>query len=165
LKDAIVQRVKHAQNELVRSWQRKLFDDPDVTEIPANIEDLVHLIITRPNYKTRKQDVESSEYEILSLHNVYRWEQRTIGSETVTLFPDGIDLEEIDCDCLNSCVDDIDDWVYGALLGQINRGKKLMIREYHPIIMAAPDISTMPATEEGLINMIIARDDYQRLRG
>ena len=161
LRDAIVERVKQSQNELVRSWQRKLFDDPDVTELPANTEDLVHLIVARPDYKTRKQDIESSDYETLNLHNVYRWEQRTIGSDTVTLFSDGIDLDETDCDCLKHCVDDIDDWIYGALLGQINRGKKQMIREWQPIILDDPDVSTMPATEEGLINMIVNRDDYQ----
>ena len=161
LKDAIVERVKHSQNELVRSWQPKLFADPAITELPANTEDLVHLIIARPDYKTRKQDIESSEHETLNLHNIYRWEQRTIGRDTVTLFSDGIDLEETDCDCLKHCVDDIDDWICGALLGQINRGKKQMIREWQPIILDDSDISTMPATEEGLINMIVARDDYQ----
>ena len=113
------------------------------------------------NSKTRKQDIESSEHETLNLHNIYRWEQRTIGSDTVTLFSDGIDLEETDCDCLKHCVDDIDDWICGALLGQINRGKKRMLKEWQPIILDDPDISTMPATEEGLINMIVARDDYK----
>ena len=57
LKDAIVERVKHSQNELVSSWQPKLFADPAITELPANTEDLVHLIIARPDYKTRKQDI------------------------------------------------------------------------------------------------------------
>ena len=161
LKDAIVARVKYSQNELVRSWQPKLFADPVITELPANTEDLVHLIIARPDYKTRKQDIESSEHETLNLHNIYRWEQRIIGSDTVTLFPEGIELEEIDCNCLNHCVDDIDDWIYGALLGQINRGKKRMLQEWQSIILADPDVSTMPATEEGLINMIVAREDYK----
>ena len=163
LKDAIVERVKHSQNELVRSWQPKLFADSDIAELPANTEDLVHLIIARPDYKTRKQDVESSDSATLNLHNIYRWEQRIIGDDTVTLFPDGIDLEEIDCNYLNHCVDDISDWICGALLGQINRGKKRMIKEWQPIILDDPDIITMPATEDGLINMIVARDDYKAI--
>jgi len=36
-----------------------------------------------------------------------------------------------------------------------------MLREWQPIILADPDISTMPATEDGLIDMIVSRDDYQ----
>ena len=36
-----------------------------------------------------------------------------------------------------------------------------MIREWQPIILADPEVFTMPATEEGLINMIVNRDDYQ----
>mgnify|MGYP003134642348 FL=1 len=36
-----------------------------------------------------------------------------------------------------------------------------MIKEWQPIILDDPDISTMPATEEGLINMIVNRDDYK----
>jgi len=40
-----------------------------------------------------------------------------------------------------------------------------MISQYHPIIMADPSVTTMPATEDGLITMILARSDYQRLGG
>jgi hypothetical protein len=48
-------------------------------------------------------------------------------------------------------------------MGQVNRGKKKMIRQYHPIIMADSSVTTMPATEDGLITMILARSDYQSL--
>jgi hypothetical protein len=54
---------------------------------------------------------------------------------------------------------------HGAVLGRINKGKKKMLAQYHPIIMADPSVTTMPATEDGLINMIVARSDYQRLGG
>ena len=59
----------------------------------------------------------------------------------------------------------IRDRVIGALMGQVNRGKKKMIAQYHPIIMADSSVTTMPATEDGLITMILARSDYQRLGG
>jgi len=80
---------------------------------------------------------------------------------TVTLFSSGIDLTDVDVNCIMAYVQDLDDLIYGALMGQINRGKKLMLREWQPIILADPDISTMPATEDGLIDMIVSRDDYQ----
>ena len=72
-------------------------------------------------------------------------------------------MDDQDCGCILAYVQDLDDWIIGALLGQINRGKKNMIREWKPIILADPSVTTMPATEDGLITMIVARDDYQRL--
>jgi len=81
----------------------------------------------------------------------------------VTLFPSGIDLADVDVNCIMAFVQDLDNWVIGALMGQINRGKKKMISQYHPIIMADPSVPTTPATEDGLITMILARDDYHRL--
>jgi hypothetical protein len=84
---------------------------------------------------------------------------------TVTLFESGIDLSETDTNCIMAYVQDLEDWVIGALMGQVNRGKKLMIRKWHPIIMADSSVTTMPATEDGLVAMIVARDDYQRIGG
>ena len=72
-----------------------------------------------------------------------------------------MDLIDEDCHCILAYVQDLDDWVLGALLGQINRGKKRMIKEYHPIIMDDPNVTIMPATEDELIAMIVARDDYK----
>ena len=83
----------------------------------------------------------------------------------MTLFASGIDLTDIDCDCILAYVQDLSDWVIGALMGQVNRGKKRMITKYEPIIRADPSVTTMPGTEDGLINMIVARSDYQRLGG
>ena len=75
------------------------------------------------------------------------------GDATVTLFADGIDLTDIDVACILAYVQDISDWVIGALMGQVNRGKKKMIAQYHPIILAESSVTTMPATENGLIEM------------
>ena len=83
----------------------------------------------------------------------------------MTLFASGIDLTDTDVNCILAYVQDLEDWVIGALMGQVNRGKKLMIAKYEPIIRADPSVATMPATEDGLIDMIVARSDYQRLGG
>ena len=78
----------------------------------------------------------------------------------MTLFASGIDLTDTDTNCILAYVQDLSDWAIGALMGQINRGKKKMIAQYEPIIRADPAVTTMPATEDGLITMIVARSDY-----
>ena len=83
----------------------------------------------------------------------------------MTLFASGINLADTDVNCIMAYTQDLSDWVIGCLMGQVNRGKKQMIAKYEPIIRADPSVTTMPATEDGLINMIVARSDYQRLGG
>jgi len=83
--------------------------------------------------------------------------------KTVTLFSSGITIPDLSANCVLAYVQNLEEWVIGAVLGMVNRGKKKMIKQYHPIIMADPSVTTMPATEDGLIEMILARDDYQRL--
>jgi hypothetical protein len=79
------------------------------------------------------------------------------------LFSSGITIPDLSGNCILAYVQNIEEWVYGGLLGMINRGKKKMIAKYHPIIMDDASVTVMPATEDGLITMILARDDYQRL--
>ena len=86
----------------------------------------------------------------------------TRSGSTVTLFSSGITIPDLSGNCILAYVQNIEEWVYGALLGMINRGKKKMITKYHPIIMADASVATMPATEDGLITMILARADYTR---
>jgi len=134
------------------------------------------IFYVRDDYKTRLQrDADEDSPVLLSKHNIAKFEgtsrvgltvkrpDRVPSDATVTLFPDGLDLSDIDCHCILAYVQDLSDWVIGALMGQINRGKKKMIGTWKPIILADPDVTTMPATEEGLINMIVARDDYKAM--
>jgi hypothetical protein len=79
------------------------------------------------------------------------------------LFSSGITIPDLSANCVLAYVQNLEEWVYGAVLGMVNRGKKKMIAKYHPIIMADASVTTMPATEDGLITRILARADYQRL--
>ena len=159
---------------MIKEWTPLLFNDESITELPADEHALCALIMARNDYKTRLQrDADEDPPVPQYRHNLNKFEgtsrvgltvrrpDRVPSDATVTLFPAGLDLSEIDVNCILAYVQDLYDWVIGALLGQINRGKKTMIETWKPIILADPDISTMPATEEGLINMIVARDDYQ----
>ena len=163
---AITEKVRLRRDALINEWRPRLFADPSVTELPANSSSLAELIMARDDYKTRVQrDAAEDPPVSTGPDNTARYAAVTRSGTTVTLFPSGINLADVDANCILAYVQDLDDWIYGALLGQINRGKKQMIAQYHPIILADPSVTTMPATEDGLINMIIARSDYQRLGG
>jgi len=171
----ITEKARLRRVVLIDEWQPRLFADESVTELPASDHEMCALIMARDDYKTRlQQDASQSSSVLLSKHATAKFEgtsragmairraDRVPGDATVTLFADGIDLDDIDVNCILAYVQDLDDWVIGALMGQINRGKKKMIAKYRPIILADPSVTTMPATEDGLINMIVARNDYQR---
>jgi hypothetical protein len=56
---------------------------------------------------------------------------------------------------------DIDDWVQKAVAGKINNCKKRMAVQATAVLKADSDVETMPATDDGLIAALLARDDYK----
>jgi len=56
---------------------------------------------------------------------------------------------------------DIDDWVQKAVLGKINNCKKRMAQSATVVLKADDSVETMPATDDGLITALLARDDYK----
>ena len=82
---------------------------------------------------------------------------------TVSLFAGGIDIPDEDADCILAYVYDLEDWILGALLGHINRGKKKMIETFMPWLMADDDVPVIPANEEGLITLITSRGYYMTI--
>jgi hypothetical protein len=178
LRGAIAQKAFSRRDALIEEWRPRLFADASVTELPANDDELCALIMSRDDYKTRLQQDAAQDPPIpLSRHATAKFAgtsrvgltvrrpDRVPGDATVTLFPSGVNLADMDVNCIMAYVQDLEDWAIGALLGQINRGRKKMVSKYHPIILADSSVTTMPGTEDGLINMIVARSDYQRLSG
>jgi hypothetical protein len=166
LRGAITEKARLRQAALIAEWRPRLFADPAVTELPADARQLCDLIMARSDYKTRVQrDAAQTPPESADRHHIARHAAIDRSGSTVTLFSSGIDLSDIDAGCILAYVQVLEDWVLGGLLGQINRGRKKMLAQYHPIILADSSVTTMPATEDGLITMIIARSDYQRLGG
>ena len=159
----ITEKARVRREALIAEWRPKLFADPAVTELPTDTAALCDLIMSRSDYKTRlQQDAAQSPSVATTTSNTAKHAAVDRSGTTATLFASGINLADTDVNCILAYVQDLSDWVLGCLLGQINRGKKKMIAKYHPIILADPAVTTMPATEAGLINMIVARSDYTR---
>ena len=55
----------------------------------------------------------------------------------------------------------IDDWVQAAVLGKINNCKKRMAGQATEVLKADAAVENMPATDDGLITALLARDDYK----
>ena len=56
---------------------------------------------------------------------------------------------------------DIQDWVDKAIDGKVSNCKTRMLREWNPRLTADPDVESIPADDDKLIEMIVARDDYE----
>ena len=166
LTGAIAEKAERRRDALIKEWRPTLYADASVTELPADADDLATLIIARSDYKTRtQQDAAADPVVATSTTQKDKYDAVSRSGSTVTLFSSGITIADLSGNCILAYVQNIEEWVYGAVLGMVNRGKKKMIAQYHPIIMADASVTTMPATEDGLITMILARSDYQRLGG
>jgi hypothetical protein len=159
----IAEKAMTRRDALIEEWRPRLYADASVTELPANADSLATLILARDDYKTRAQkDAAADPPEPTSTHARDKYAAVTRSGSTVTLFSSGITIVDLSANCILAYVQNLEEWVIGALMGQVNRGKKKMISKYHPIIMADASVTTMPATEDGLITMILARADYTR---
>ena len=164
LSSTIAEKARLRRDALIEEWRPRLYADDSVTELPANSDDLATLILARSDYKTRlQQDSAADPVIATSTTQKDKYDAVTRSGSTVTLFSSGITIADLSGNVILAYVQNLEEWVIGALMGQVNHGKKKMIAQYHPIIMADSSVTTMPATEDGLITMILARDDYQRL--
>jgi hypothetical protein len=73
----------------------------------------------------------------------------------------GKTLSTIEESVLKNSLLDIQDWWDNALAGKINTCKKRMIKEWYSKLMADPSVESIPANEEDLVALIVARDDYK----
>jgi hypothetical protein len=163
---AITEKARLRRDALIEEWRPRLYADASVTELPANPDDLATLIFARSDYKTRaQQDAAADPVVATSTTQKDKYDAVSRSGSTVTLFSSGINLADLTGNVILAYVQNIEEWLIGGLMGQVNRGKKKMVKQYHPIIMADSSVTTMPATEDGLITMILARTDYQRLGG
>ena len=56
---------------------------------------------------------------------------------------------------------DVQEWVDGAINGKINNCKKRMIAEWLPRLYADESVTQIPANEDEMIALVVARDDYK----
>ena len=163
LTGAITEKARLRRDALIEEWKPRLYADASVTELPADPDELATLILARSDYRTRaQQDAAADPVIATSTTQKDRYDAVSRSGSTVTLFASGITITDLSGNCILAYVQNIEEWVYGGLLGMINRGKKKMNAKYHPIIMDDASVTTMPGTEDGLITMILARADYTR---
>ena len=56
---------------------------------------------------------------------------------------------------------DIQDWVTKAIDGKVNNCKKRMLAEWLPKLYADDSVDSIPASEDEIVAMIVARSDYK----
>jgi hypothetical protein len=56
---------------------------------------------------------------------------------------------------------DVQDWVDKAIDGKVNNCKKRMIAEWLPKLYADESVTQIPANEDEIVALIVARSDYK----
>ena len=56
---------------------------------------------------------------------------------------------------------DIQTWATDAINNKILNCKKRLLKDWQPRLLADPDVESIPANEDDLIALIVARDDYK----
>jgi hypothetical protein len=56
---------------------------------------------------------------------------------------------------------DVQDWVDKAINGKINNCKKRMLNEWLPKLYDDDSVDSIPANQDEIVAMIVARDDYK----
>ena len=70
-------------------------------------------------------------------------------------------LSSLEESVLKNDLPDVQDWVNRAINGKINNCKKRMIREWLPKLYADDSVSSIPASEDEIIALVVARSDYK----
>ncbi len=173
----IVEKAKSRRRALELEWESRLRGDPDTHTIPVDDSELAQLIMSRPEYKDRVQ--RETELPLGVPNNAARFEGRTArvdngvqrglvrisSAATITMFPDGIDIADFDYTCIMAYVYSLEDWIMGAILGHITKGKTEMIAQYRN----DPAVTTIPVDEGEpigeLIQVITGQSDYETIPG
>jgi len=74
---------------------------------------------------------------------------------------DTVNISDADEKALLSDLLDVDAWVQAAVVGKVNNCKKRMAIQATAVLKADDSVETMPATDDGLITALLARDDYK----
>jgi len=98
----------------------------------------------------------------LAQTDMYNAKERS-GADDITFAPRGIDLTDHEVGCIHAYRHDVNDWILGAVLGRVNKGKKLMLAQYLPVLESDPEVRSLPGTEDELIAFIMDRPDYKTI--
>ena len=70
-------------------------------------------------------------------------------------------IGELDEKVLKHELLDIQKWVQDAIDGKINNIKKRLLKEAQEKLFADPKIESIPASEEGLLNLYFSQQNYK----
>lgn len=71
-----------------------------------------------------------------------------------------VDIPDADALALKNDLVDIDDWVQKAVRGKVANCRSRMVTEWLPRLMADPEVLSIPAQENEMLALIVARPDY-----
>lgn len=72
-----------------------------------------------------------------------------------------MEISVLEIKCLKNDLLDPEDWFVKALTGKINNCKKRLIGEWYLRLVKDPEVTSIPADEEGFLNMVFSRPDYK----
>ena len=72
-----------------------------------------------------------------------------------------ISIDELDEKVLKHELLDIQKWVQDAIDGKINNIKKRLLKEAQEKLFADPKIESIPASQEGLLNLYFSQQNYK----
>lgn len=54
-RDAVMGKVDSCRSHLIREWQQRFMDDPDVAVVPADLQGFLEMVFAPPDYRNRAQ--------------------------------------------------------------------------------------------------------------
>jgi hypothetical protein len=162
IRAAVAENIVHWKQALIGEWRNTLLADASVASLPASIDGQVELILARSDYKTRLQRDAVAPVEAENTNSRDMYAATTRSGTTVTLFASGITIPDLDGNALLAYMQNLEEFVMGALLGHINRGTKRIMKTWEPIMIADASVTSLPATQDGWIETVTARADYVR---
>ena len=71
-----------------------------------------------------------------------------------------INVDDFDLKCMRYLISDPEKWLIDAVAGKVDASKSRMKSHFSSILLADPKVTSMPATEQGLLEKILAYDGY-----
>jgi hypothetical protein len=162
IRASLTAKIATRKDALIADWRNVLLEDDSVTSLPDTTDGTVALILARSDYKTRLQHDAVAPVLAESTFHRDAYAATTRSGTTVTLFDGGITIPDLDGNAVLAYVQNLEEWMMGAVLGHINRGTKRLITTWEPILMADASVTSLPATKDAWITTVTARTDYTR---
>ena len=154
LTSSLTSKTARRKKALTEAWADAY--NASSTAIPSTEKAFIDSIATQAGYKTRK----ASDAAIGQIQDE---DEYPATSGDVKLFSSGIVIDDTDAKALLSFTPDMTQWVRRAISQKINRAKKILKKEWKDRLLDAEDYTDdLPNTPTEWINVVTARDDYER---